>query len=64
MREQCFSSGGSNPAICEVHHVAIVRREIEIDPFTPALGRVSCSVCPVSRTIVREVRRSHAQRSI
>lgn len=64
MKEQCFSSRGSNQAMCGVHHVAVVQRQISIDPFAPALGRVSCSVCPISRFVVRETRGVHAKRSI
>jgi len=64
MTEQCFSSRGSYPPVCEVHKVAVVQRQVSIDQFAPNLGRVTCSLCPVSRAVVREVRSVHAKRTI
>ena len=64
MREQCFSKKDSNPPVCGVHQVAVVQRQIPIDAFAPGLGRVTCSICPVSRSVVREVRGLYAHKSL
>jgi hypothetical protein len=64
MREQCFSTKDSNPPVCGLHHVAVVQRQISIDSFAPELGRVSCSMCPVSRSVVREVRGYYARKAV
>ena len=61
MTEQCFNRKDSNPPICGVHKVAVVQRQVSIDPFSPGLGRVTCSMCPVSRSVVREVRGTYAR---
>ena len=56
MPVQCFQQKDSDPPICGVHHVHIVQRQIPIDQFAPGLGRVICSLCPVSDSVVQEVR--------
>jgi hypothetical protein len=63
MREQCFSRNDSNPPVCGVHQVAVVQRQVSIDPNAPGLGRVTCSMCPVSKAVVREVRGYYARNS-
>ena len=64
MRKQCFTNTDSNSSICVVHQVAVVQREVPIDSFAPGLGRVTCSMCPVSRSVVREVRGLYARKSL
>lgn len=64
MIEQCFSRKESNPPFCAVHRVAVVQKQIPIDEFAPQLGRVTCSMCPVSRAVVREVRDLYARNSL
>ena len=63
MMEKCFSKKGSNPPVCEVHKVAVVRKRVAIDPYAPALGSVTCILCPVSRAVVREVGRRDERKS-
>jgi hypothetical protein len=55
MTESCFKKKVSNPPVCGVHNVAIVKRQISIDSNAPELGQINCYICPVSRAVVREV---------
>jgi hypothetical protein len=49
----CFQTKESNLPVCGVHQVALVEDRIFIDPNAPGLGRVTCYVCPVGKTVVR-----------
>lgn len=55
MTESCFKKKISDPPVCGVHNVAIVQRIISIDSNAPELGHITCDMCPVSRSVVREV---------
>jgi hypothetical protein len=61
MAVQCFQKKGSNPPVCGLHEVEFVQRQVSIDPNAPGLGRVICSLCPVSRSVVREVREAYVR---
>jgi hypothetical protein len=52
MVERCLKEKDSNPPICGVHKVRLVRDETPIDPLAPFMGRISCLICPVSELVV------------
>jgi hypothetical protein len=54
MAEQCFKLQYSNPPICGVHNVPLIRRETPIDPLAPRLGRISYLICPTSELVVHD----------
>jgi hypothetical protein len=54
MAEQCFKLKESNPPICGVHKVPLIRRETPIDPLAPSLGRISYLICPTSELVVHD----------
>jgi len=54
MRERCFVKKNSNPPLCGVHSVKLVRDEVYIDDHAPHLGRVIVQRCPISRAVVRD----------
>lgn len=63
MPVSCFQKMELSSPVCGVHQAALVYKEIEIDPNAPGLGRIPCHVCPVSQTVVREVRFVYARKS-
>jgi hypothetical protein len=63
MRQQCFSRNDANPPVCGVHQVPVVQRQISIDPHAPELGRITCSMCPVSRAVIQEEKVRYARNS-
>jgi hypothetical protein len=52
MRQRCFVKENSNPPICGVHGVKLVRDQVLIDANAPGLRPVSCQACPVSRIVL------------
>jgi hypothetical protein len=54
MAEHCFIKNGSDPPVCGVHNVALVRDEVPIDKHAPYLGRVACLICPVSGLVPKD----------
>jgi hypothetical protein len=52
MSERCFRKKDSNPPLCGVHNVCLVRSETPIDPLAPYLGRLTCLICPISEMVV------------
>jgi hypothetical protein len=60
MQVFCNQKTDSNLPLCAVHNVALRQNQIAIDANAPALGRITCYVCPISRTVVREMRRAYA----
>jgi hypothetical protein len=52
--ELCFKEKGSNPPVCGVHKVCLVRRETSLDRLGPFLGRITCFICPVSELVVHD----------
>jgi CheY-like chemotaxis protein len=63
MVQQCFSRDGSDPPVCAVHKVRVVQKQIPIDPNAPALGRVTCNLCPVSQMVIQKAGRLNARPS-
>jgi hypothetical protein len=43
-----------------MHNVPLKQQQIAIDANAPALGRITCFICPVSHSIVRETRRTQS----
>jgi len=58
MVEQCYTKMNSNPPVCGVHNKTLQRNRISIDSQAAWLGHITCDLCPVSRAVVREPRRS------
>lgn len=48
----CFRQKDSNPLICGVHQVLLVKETVAIDGNAPHLGQVRCFVCPASRHVL------------
>jgi hypothetical protein len=63
MAEQCFRKKDSNPPVCGVHTVVLQRNRVLIDSHAPQLGHVTCDLCPISRSVVREPRQVPARNS-
>jgi hypothetical protein len=59
----CMLKNDSNLPVCAVHNVPLKQDRISIDPNAPALGRITCYVCPISRTVVEEGRKFYARKS-
>jgi hypothetical protein len=57
MTEPCFKKMDSNTPVCGVHLQVLVKYRIAIDVNAPELGSVDCLVCPVSRAVVRELKK-------
>ena len=57
----CYQKPDSNQPLCGVHNVVLVQNQIPIDANAPALGRITCFVCAVSRTVVQERKESYAR---
>ncbi len=57
----CYQKLESNQPRCGVHNVALVQKQIPIDAYAPALGRVNCLVCAVSRIVVQERKGTYAR---
>jgi catabolite regulation protein CreA len=53
----------SNIPLCSMHNVALKQQQIAIDSNAPSLGRVTCFVCPISRSVVREMRGAYARKT-
>jgi catabolite regulation protein CreA len=53
----------SNLPVCGTHNVALKQQQISIDSNAPSLGRITCYVCPISRSVVKELRSNHANKS-
>jgi hypothetical protein len=59
----CVQKKDSNVPICDIHNVALKQHQIAIDSNAPSLGHITCYVCPVSRSVVREPRREYANKT-
>jgi len=58
MTEPCFKTRDSNPPVCGVHNLPLVKFQVAIDMNAPELGMVDCFICSVSHTVAREVKKS------
>jgi hypothetical protein len=59
----CMQKKDSNLPLCTLHNVLLKQQEVPIDSNAPSLGRITCYVCPISRSVVRELRGSYAHKS-
>jgi len=59
----CVQKKDSNLPLCGIHNVALKQNQIAIDANAPSLGRITCYVCPISRSVVREMRGAYASKS-
>ena len=59
----CNQKVNSTLPLCNMHNVMLKQHQIAIDAYAPSLGRITCYVCPISRTVVRELRGVHAIKS-
>jgi hypothetical protein len=59
----CMLKNESNLPICAVHNVPLKQDRISIDSNAPGLGRITCYVCPISKSVVVEGQKSYAQKS-
>jgi len=50
----CFRKEKSNPPTCGIHNVALVHRELPVDPYAPHLGHINGFVSPVSGQLVTD----------
>jgi hypothetical protein len=60
MPVQCFEKRDSDRPVCSTHNVPLVPGLVPIDANAPWLGRIACSLCPVSRAVVDKKRMAHA----
>jgi hypothetical protein len=63
MQMLCMQKKDSNLPLCAMHNVPLKQDRISIDPNAPALGRITCYVCPISNSVVVEGQKSYARRS-
>jgi len=59
----CMLKKDSTLPLCDTHNVMLKEQQIPIDSNAPALGRITCYVCPVSNSVVREPRGAYAHNS-
>jgi hypothetical protein len=59
----CMQKKDSDVPICAVHNVPLKQDRISIDSNAPGLGRITCFVCPISRSVVVEGQESYARKS-
>lgn len=50
----CMLKSDSRVPRCAVHNVPLKEDQIAIDANAPQLGRITCYVCPISRSVVHE----------
>jgi glyoxylate carboligase len=60
MQVLCMQKKDSTLPLCHMHNVPLKQQQIAIDANAPSLGRITCYMCPVSHSVVRETRRAHA----
>jgi hypothetical protein len=60
MQVLCMQKKDSSMPLCNMHNVALKQQQIAIDSNAPSLGRITCYVCPISRSVVRELRGNYA----
>jgi hypothetical protein len=58
----CFQKKDSKEPVCGVHNVSLVQIRIPIDSNAPGLGRITCYVCSVSRTVIQEGKQTYARK--
>lgn len=63
MQVFCNQKADSNLPLCAIHNVVLRQNQIAIDANAPSLGRITCFVCPISHSVVREMRRANAFKS-
>jgi len=56
----CFQHKDSNPPVCGIHNTRLVRSQVSIDPNAPQIGQITCYRCPVTMTVVHELRGVYA----
>jgi hypothetical protein len=54
MTAPCVQKTIMNVPYCAQHNVRLKQEQIPIDSNAPGLGRISCFVCPISQSVVRE----------
>lgn len=57
----CFEKRDLDRPVCGVHNVPLVQDVIPIDANAPGLGRIACSICPITRVVVEKKRESNAR---
>jgi hypothetical protein len=50
----CFKTENSDPPVCGVHHVPLIRKNVPIDPYAPHLGHITGLICPVTGQVVQD----------
>ena len=61
MQVFCFEKRDLDRPVCGVHNVPLVQDQVAIDANAPWLGRIACSLCPVTRVVVEKKRESNAR---
>jgi len=54
MATRCFKKEGSNPPMCGIHNVPLVKATLPIDANSLHIGSVTCYVCPESHRVADE----------
>jgi hypothetical protein len=52
MGPRCFIKNETNPPVCGIHNVPLVKGNIPIDENAPHLGRIPCYQCPVTEEVL------------
>ena len=60
MSTQCSWKTNSNPPVCQVHNELLIKTTIPIDEDAPDIGVVICYVCPVSKAVVNELKKTES----
>ena len=54
MPAQCIKKKGSNPPVCGVHNVQLVRTELTVEMIAAGYKGFTFLVCPVSGTVFND----------
>ncbi len=54
MPTQCIMKKGSNPPVCGVHNVQLVRKELPAEMIAAGYRGFTFLVCPVSGTVLND----------
>ena len=54
MTKPCFRKAGSNPPVCGVHNVRLLRKELSAEMIAAGYKGFTFLVCPLSDTVLNE----------
>jgi hypothetical protein len=52
MKDRCFKKKGSNPPVCGVHNVPLLRKQLPVELIAAGFEAFTFVVCPVSGEVL------------